>query len=218
MSEILPQIKKIKIADGKPKHKIAIFGGSFNPPHIGHVLAVQYVKSTTDFEGIFVIPCGNHAFGKNLLPFEHRLKMCQLAFFNHRQPINEFDGIGYVQNNIVVSDIENTDEISYAIDTARRLKTKLEAFKEGEIELYWIVGTDCAKEVDKWKNIEELKKLVTFHEVPRAETKFTFDLRSVLPCISSTEVRKRISEGKNVGEIVPRLVLDYIDDNKLYIP
>jgi nicotinate-nucleotide adenylyltransferase len=198
-------------------HKIGIFGGSFNPPHIGHVLAVQFVKSVSDFEGIFVIPCGNHAFGKNLLSFEHRFEMCKLAFLNIRQDITVLDGFGISQNNIVISDLENTNDISYSIDTAKLIKQKIENLKEGEVQLNWIIGSDCAKKVDKWKDIKELKKIVNFYEIPRSDSKLIFDSKSILPCISSTEVRKKISENKDVSTLVPRLVSKYIKENKLYM-
>jgi len=171
----------------------------------------------TNFEGIFIIPCGNHAFGKKIESFEHRYNMCQLAFFNQKQPINEVEGIGLVQNNIVISDIENTDKTSYAIDLAILLKSKLEEFKEGEIELYWIVGSDCTKDLERWKDIEDLKNIVSFYEIPRPDSGAIFDLRATLPSVSSTSVRDRLKRGKGVENIVPFNVAHYIKYHNLYL-
>ena len=59
--------------------RVAIFGGSFNPPHVAHVLAVTYVLATEDLDEILVVPCFRHPFAKELAPFEDRFAMCELA-------------------------------------------------------------------------------------------------------------------------------------------
>src|SRR5687767_3051770 len=59
---------------------VALFGGSFNPPHIGHVLAVTYVLSVGRVDRVVVVPVFDHALGKRLEPFEHRLEMARRAF------------------------------------------------------------------------------------------------------------------------------------------
>src|SRR6476660_232974 len=58
---------------------VALFGGSFDPPHVGHVLAVSYALSTGPFDGLLVVPVLAHAFGKHLAPYEHRVAMTALA-------------------------------------------------------------------------------------------------------------------------------------------
>ncbi|HEX9294516.1 MAG TPA: nicotinate (nicotinamide) nucleotide adenylyltransferase, partial [Polyangiaceae bacterium] len=58
---------------------VFLFGGSFNPPHVAHVLAVAYVLATQDADRVIVIPCYRHPFRKDLAPFEHRFAMCELA-------------------------------------------------------------------------------------------------------------------------------------------
>src|SRR5690606_32016933 len=58
----------------------AIFGGSFDPPHVGHVLAVTWVLSTQPVDEVVLVPALEHAFGKPLAPFAHRRRMCELAF------------------------------------------------------------------------------------------------------------------------------------------
>ena len=62
--------------------RVGLFGGAFNPPHVGHVMAAAYAQSVGDFTWIWAIPCWEHAFSKNsgLIEFEHRLKMTRLAF------------------------------------------------------------------------------------------------------------------------------------------
>src|SRR5690242_21434651 len=59
---------------------VAVFGGSFDPPHVGHVLAVAYAFATRDLDAVLVIPVFSHPFEKDLTPFEHRVEMAKLAF------------------------------------------------------------------------------------------------------------------------------------------
>lgn len=104
--------------------KIALYGGSFNPPHISHVLSATYVSMVENFDKIFVIPCFSSVTGKNLLPFRHRINMSNLAFKNIP--------------NIYVSNIEDSLPIpSYTLNTVLKFK---EIYPEAEIHL--IVGAD----------------------------------------------------------------------------
>jgi nicotinate-nucleotide adenylyltransferase len=59
--------------------KVACYGGSFDPPHVAHVLLAAYVLTVEAFERVLVMPVFSHAFDKQLAPFEHRLRMCELA-------------------------------------------------------------------------------------------------------------------------------------------
>lgn len=59
--------------------RVAVFGGSFNPPHVGHVLGVVYALSTAPIDEVLVVPVYRHPFAKPLAPFADRLEMCRLA-------------------------------------------------------------------------------------------------------------------------------------------
>ena len=58
---------------------IALFGGSFNPPHVGHMMAAYYVIATRPVDKLWLMPAYRHPFGKRLAPFDDRVKMCELA-------------------------------------------------------------------------------------------------------------------------------------------
>ncbi len=183
--------------------KIGIFGGTFDPPHLSHILACHYVLETTEIEKIFVIPCYLHPFGKVCVSFEHRLKMCQLAM--HR-----------LKPAVEVLDIEGKrDGISYTIDTVRELKSQ---YPQDEFTL--IAGSDILEETHKWKDFAELQKLVKILILPR----ITVDTRSeinttakfFLPDISSTIVRNKLRNGESVDEFISRSVLAYIKQHNLY--
>jgi nicotinate-nucleotide adenylyltransferase len=179
---------------------LALFGGSFDPPHVGHVLAVHYVLLTTPAERVLVVPCAEHPFGKDHLPFEHRFKMCRIAF--------ESLGAG-----AKVLDIEGRREgVSYTIDTVREI-----AATHPGAPLEMIVGSDIMAEIAEWKDSEALQRLAPLRVLPRlgaspsdAATPF------YLPQVSSSDVRQLLREGRDATPHLPRRVLDYIRRNDLY--
>ena len=89
---------------------IGILGGSFDPPHFGHIFLCHYALESTEIKKVLIVPCFNHPFNKSLSTFEHRFNMCKLAF--------EIFG-----NSVEVTDIEKElGGISYSINTIKHLK------------------------------------------------------------------------------------------------
>lgn len=173
--------------------KIGIFGGSFNPPHKGHVEICRYLLSQNAVDQIWVVPCYKHPFDKELAPFEERVTMCKLAF-------GEFFG------KIKISDIERTlGGVSYTVKTLEHLR---ESHPGNEFHL--IVGSDAAKESTTWKEASKLSELAKLLEVPRGTN-------SPIPDISSTDVRKAVRSNKNISGLVTKEVAEYIISRKLYI-
>ena len=76
--------------------KVALFGGSFNPPHVCHVLAATWVLSVRPVDEVWFMPVGQHAFGKQLESFEHRRSMCELA----RAPIAAQTRVTDIENRL----------------------------------------------------------------------------------------------------------------------
>ncbi len=183
---------------------IGLFGGSFDPPHVGHVLAVHYVLLTAPVSRVFVVPCAEHPFGKKHVSFEHRLAMCRLAFANLGEAVE-------------VLDIESgRSGPSYTIDTVREL-TKLHPGARFEL----IVGTDIPRELPKWKDAEELRKIADFRVLPRLEDNTANaeeeqEISFYLPRISSSTIRRMAGEGGDLSPHVPRAVLEYIERQGLY--
>ncbi len=183
--------------------KIGIFGGTFDPPHMSHVLACLYVLETTDIDKIFVIPCSKHPFSKDTVDFTHRFEMCRLAM----KPL---------EDGVEVLDIEGKrGGVSYTIDTVKELKEKYPAD-----DFVLIIGSDILDETHEWKDIDELERIVEIHVLPRLmedsyekvkESDFFF-----LPDISSTEIRERIASRKPIDHLVAQSVLRYIQLNSLY--
>lgn len=183
---------------------IAILGGTFDPPHVGHVLAGTYVLLTAAVDVLFVIPCASHAFGKQATAFKHRLEMTRRAF----APLGE---------KAWVLDMEARREgPSYTVDTVRQIRRE---YPESRLRL--VVGTDVMEELSAWKEKEALVEMAPPLVLPRMDEA---DARSgplpagqLLPPVSSTNIRQRLAAGEQPVEVVPHAVLAYIAENRIYI-
>lgn len=175
-----------------PKKPIGILGGSFNPPHVGHVQICRYLIEREVFKKIMIIPCFKHPFNKPLLPFEDRIKMCELAF-------------GDFGEDVIVSDIEKRlGGISHTVKTIEKIKSENQ-----NQEFALIVGSDISKEKKDWKDFEKIQEMVKIEEVPRGNG-------SPITDISSTQIREMIKKGEMFDKYVPGSVAEYIKENNLY--
>ncbi len=131
--------------------RIALFGGSFNPPHLGHQLAALYVLETAGVDELWLVPTFQHPFDKALEPFEDRLAMCRLAA----------DALG---PRARVTDVERElgDE-SRTLRTVRALQAR-----HPEHRFALVIGADLVAETATWYGAEELRATVPFIVVGRA--------------------------------------------------
>lgn len=180
------------VAAGHSKERIALFGGSFDPPHIGHNEICKWVFSKGLCEQLWVIPCYEHPFGKNLLDFDHRLKMCRMAFGKLLLPISVLE---------TERDIGGT---SHTLRTILYLKGQYP-----EASLHLLVGGDVAEQMDDWYEFDKIRRNVAILEVPRGGN-------SPIPDVSSTEIRENITRGKQFTHMLEPEVAVYIVTNGLY--
>jgi nicotinate-nucleotide adenylyltransferase len=177
--------------------RVALFGGSFNPPHVAHQLAALYLLETQPVDQLWMIPCFRHPFEKELAPFPDRLRMCELA-------------AGALGTRVKVSDIEGQlGGESRTLQTVRALQAQ-----HPDTAFAVVIGSDLEAEVDRWYGVEELRRRASFIVVGRAGAGTTQEVR--MPAVSSTEVRARLRSGRPVETLVPRAVLDYIRERGLY--
>jgi len=177
---------------GAHRKKVGLLGGSFNPPHIGHVGMVRYLLKENKVDQIWVIPCFEHPFNKDLVSFDHRFKMCALAF-------EEFG------NKAMIKDVEK--KLGGKSFTLRTVEHLQKAFPD--IDFVLIVGEDAAKESAVWKDAETLKKKITWLVIPRGPN-------SPIPDVSATEIRKCLGQGADTGDAIPPKVLHYIRERGLF--
>lgn len=181
-------------------HRVAVFGGSFNPPHVAHVLAAVYVLSTEPVDEVLVVPVYRHPFSKELAPFEDRLEMCRLAF-------------SWIPR-VRVSPVER--ELGGESLTLRTLEHLRSTHPDWSMRL--LLGADVIADLAKWHRFDRIAELAPPLFVGRAGVTIESAPEPMLPKISSTEVRDAIGRGESerVDKLVPREVLAYAAEHGLY--
>ena len=197
--------------------RIGIFGGTFNPPHYGHLRLAEEMKAAASLDKILIIPTSTppHKVSSDLADEAYRLEMCRTMFSNE-----------YFE----VSDIEiKRKGKSYSIDTVTVLKNLYP-----DDELYLIVGSDMLLSFHKWYRYEDILKNVILCVATREnsissqelvsyavntlglkEDEFIISSITAFEC-SSTEVRNKIRAGESTASVLPRRTRDYIMENNLY--
>ena len=179
--------------------RIAVYGGSFNPPHICHQLILLYVLETQLIDEIVLVPCYRHAFekGQTLAPYEFRRRWCEalIAPFGSRCSI---------------SDVEREmGGESRTIDTMKEFERR-----NPKARFSLVLGSDIRSERKKWKNFEDLEKNYPIIWIGRQEHDWEPGDPLVLPDISSRRLRKALSEGKSVEGLIPTRVLASIRESE----
>ena len=194
--------------------RTAVFGGTFNPIHNGHISMITYVLDNALADNVVVIPANvpPHKVSYSLASPQHRLKMCELAV----------SGI----KNVTVSDIEIArGEKSYTIDT-------LLSLKENHENLSLVCGGDMIKTFTSWYRYTDILKLcdiIAFKRHGIVDNDFEQGVENIKKAggnifvcdtdiidISSTQIRNCILENKSLDDIVPNSVAGYIAENELY--
>ena len=196
--------------------KYGIFGGSFNPIHYGHLMICEYIKEEMGLDKVIFIPTGNPPHKDLGVSAEDRYEMVRLAI----SPNPDFE----------ISDIETTRvNLSYTVDTIRELK---KIYKEEK--LYFLIGLDSLFQLKTWKKIGDLSQEIEFvvalrpGYIDKEEINNEIDflrenfgtkinlIKTPLYEISSTDLRDRIHEGKSLRYLIPKRVLDYIEESGFY--
>ncbi|MFT3921110.1 MAG: nicotinate (nicotinamide) nucleotide adenylyltransferase [Myxococcales bacterium] len=180
--------------------QIAVFGGSFDPPHLGHVYLAAYALSVEHVERVLVLPVFQHAFGKPLSPFAERVEMCRLAFRDLRR--------------VEVSELER--ELGGVSRTLRLVETLAASHPHHALRL--LVGTDILAESAHWQGFEEITKRAPLLVAQRGGhlAKAAPYQGPVLPEISSTDVRLALARGEEPIDRVPSAVVHYAREHGLY--
>lgn len=191
--------------------KIGIFGGSFNPPHKEHInLALELIEKKY-VEKIIFVPTGDkYSYKNNLVNSTNRFEMLQIAV--NRYPFFQ------------VSDFELQKEVVYTYQT-------LDYFKQKYIndEIYFICGTDNLAYMDKWEKgeyiLSTMKILILKRkgdDIAFLKNKYKKFEKNIIYTdtkyhnLSSTIIRKKLSKGLDVSNLINKEVLDYIKAKRLY--
>ena len=197
--------------------RIGFFGGTFNPPHNGHMrLAAEWNKRLR-LDKFLMTPTGTPPHKQpSDVPGEVRLEMCRIAAAESGGWLEAYD-----------YEVRRGGQKSYSVITLSALHRKYPGS-----EIYMVMGADMFLSLESWYDFDRLKTLATFCTMPRdgvsageLETHrlhlretgcegIVADLPEV--DISSTEIRRRVSEGESIRGLVPDGVEKYIYENGLY--
>jgi nicotinate-nucleotide adenylyltransferase len=153
--------------------RIGIFGGSFNPVHLGHVNIARSAIRDLSLDRLYVMPAAVSPFKQGVRESAFDRMMLVRAAFNGMEKVT-VDGRELARGGV-----------SYAIDTVRELKGE-----HPGSELFFIIGEDSVEGLPRWKDVEELERLCEFKAYPRTRE-------------SSTEVRRCLAAGEEIGSLVP---------------
>ena len=190
--------------------KICLFGGTFDPPHIGHLLIAQTVCEAENFDKILFIPAYTPPHKNNITPVKHRIEMVKLAISDN--PNFEYSDADIVRKGV-----------SYTIDTILDIKQK-SGLKNDEV--YYLIGSDSLIDLKNWKDSKKILKEcnvivairpgfrpsdiphwilqeVHFANIPRFE-------------LSSTKIRSRWVKDLTIRYMVTLPIWEYINKNNLY--
>jgi len=196
---------------------LGILGGTFNPIHYGHIVAAECARDACHMDQVLFVPSARppHKDLDEVLDSQHRYEMVQIA----------------VQDNpdFAVSAIElERKGLSYTVET---IEAYLQKFPG--VDIFFILGIDALLLMNTWKEVERLVKLCNFivvtrpgYQLNREEECFReipdslWDKTIIIPIpglfISSSDIRRRVAEGKTIKYLLPPAVEKYIMENNLY--
>ena len=202
---------------------IALLGGSFDPPHLGHILIARQVIEKIGVDEVWLLPLYGttaHApiFHKHLSPVSDRLAMVNMLA-NHHIKISDFE-LKHNKQSITIVTLELLEK------------------QYPEHTFYWITGSDkleTFQQYDRWQDIihnhnliifprehmlwhleDRVKEAFQLQDIPKNVT-VMHDKDLVLTNISSTMIRDRVRKGLSITDLVPTAVEEYIREHKLYI-
>lgn len=198
--------------------RIGIYGGTFSPPHNGHLAAAKAFMEQMWLDILYVIPTGipPHKATEASVSAAERYEMCRLAFGG--------------MEGVYVSDMELRREgKSYTVDTLRELSGE-------DRRLFLLCGTDMMLTLDTWRSADEIFKLcypvymrrendrsldpLIVKKISEYQEKYGKVVRRIVGdaiTLSSSDVRRAVKEGREIGKTVPPAVEKYIRDNHLYV-
>jgi nicotinate-nucleotide adenylyltransferase len=189
-----------------PGSRVALFGGSFNPPHVAHQLVALYVLETQPIDELWFVPTFAHPFGKALVAYDHRIAMCELAAaaLGPRAKVSPAEAELAIRPGFIASHTIDLVDRVIALGHAPRL----------------VIGADIVREAAKWHRWADVVARAPPIVVGRggyAALGGGAAGEVTMPAVSATHVRDLLARGgSGAAGLVPRDVLRYIAEHKLY--
>jgi nicotinate-nucleotide adenylyltransferase len=178
---------------------IAVYGGSFDPPHVAHFLVASWIASSTGVDRVLLVPSASHALGKaEHASFEHRLAMCEL-----------------VAKRIAGAEVSPLEsELPRPSRTLPLLESLAIAHPAAKFRL--VVGADIANQTERWHRWDAIVALAPPLWVGRVGYPRPVGSLFEFPAVSSTDIRARIAAGKSHAGLLTDEVRAYVAAHDLY--
>ncbi|MDP2306395.1 MAG: nicotinate (nicotinamide) nucleotide adenylyltransferase [Pseudomonadota bacterium] len=178
--------------------RVAIYGGSFNPPHVGHAMVASWIRWTGRADAVWLLPAYHHAFEKVLAPWEARVRMAQAL----ADTLGPWCRVERIEEVLPVP--------SYTVNTLGVL-----AARHPQHELQLVVGADVLSQLPQWREVERLLASFPLIVVGRQGWP-AVEGAPCFPDVSSTEIRERVAIGAGFAHLVPTAVRAIVDEERLY--
>ena len=186
---------------------VALLGGSFNPPHVGHLLLAQYVLATAPIDELWLLPTFRHAFGKALAPYADRLAMCDLV----ARELGPRASASSLEADLAARPDFVSSRTVHLLEALARDRP--------EITPRLVIGTDILHETSGWLRWDDVARLAPPIVVGRGGVSAPPPWPEpvvTMPEVSSTRVRELLGAGADVAGLLPRAVIGYIAERQLY--
>ncbi|WP_305911533.1 nicotinate-nucleotide adenylyltransferase [Guptibacillus hwajinpoensis] len=191
---------------GQQKMKVGLLGGTFDPPHLGHLALAQGVLEACELDEVWFMPSHRppHKNGSDITENHHRVEMVQRAIE------------GNPKFKVTLIEFERNGR-SFTIDTIEILKANYP-----DIDFHFIIGGDMIEDLPNWHRIDELSKMISFIGVNRPgyhpdKEQYEVSLIDVPQIdLSSSEIRRDLSFGKSGRYLLPESVRILIEEKGLY--
>lgn len=191
--------------------KVALIGGAYDPPTLGHIALAKFVLEKGGFQQCWLVPCNNHMYEKEMASAEHRVNMCALMC-EPKMHVFDYE---------IVNDLKG--------DTYGFMERLLREGKYREHNFSIVIGMDNANTFTNWVKYMDLIQMVPFVVVSRGGVvmdnssawymKFPHTYLEAglkIPAVSSSEIRNAVAKGKRLKGLVTEEVEAYIDGYGLY--
>lgn len=187
--------------------RVGLLGGTFDPPHLGHLVVAEHVRDDLALDEVRLLVAGDPWMKAGISPARHRVAMTRLV-------ADDDDALDVDDREV------RRDGPTYTADTLEELREE-----EPGVAWFFLVGADAAVELGRWKRVEAALELATFVVVgrPGSDPAMTDPLlrdivrvHTPLIDISSTGIRERVREGRSIRYLVPPSVERYIAEHDLY--
>lgn len=171
--------------------RIGVYGGSFNPPHVGHAMVSSWLAWTDRVDEVWWLPVAGHPFAKGLLPFEQRVALC-------------LEVTALLPRTRVCDAERDLPTPNYTIDTLRHLSARHPGHR-----FQLVVGADVLGQVDQWKDWDGIQQ--EFRPIVVGRQGYPGPPDTIeFPDVSSTRVRALAAAGEPIGHLVPAVIRERV--------